>query len=228
MTTNPNEEPNHLNLEFEFGAQLDALVRHHIGNLTATNAVDEANGDVLDALIDSAVGDQQERIDARAIRRREALRRQQSSLTSEQVVAAATEDESLGRVRAVATQILSLRARVAGADTSDVADSSGTYSAFEVQRLRDFAAQRRTALERDSHESLKAVRTRSSSRLLVRRDAANRGAEATKRRLQGRIERHDAAVSELDIALAMFRGQPTGQPSSPIPTAAEEATRDAA
>lgn len=227
MTTTPTPQPDHLSAEAAFGTRLDDMVRHHIGNLTSSHAVDEANGDVLDALIDSAVEEQQEAIDARAIRRREALRRQLSGIKSDLASASGTEDESLGRVRTLASRVLSFRTRVSGPDGADGADAPEDYSVFEVQRLRDFAAQRRTVLEQDSRESLKAARTRSSSRLLVKRDAAVRHSEANGRRLQTGVERHDAAVGEFDIALAKFRGQPTEQPGSSIPAVAPEATHDA-
>jgi hypothetical protein len=228
MTATPAPLPDHLTGEDDFGAQLDALVRHHIGNLTASHAVDEANGDVLDALIDSAVEEQQETIDARAIRRRESLRRLLSGLATDQATAEASADDALARVRALASQVHALRTRVAGADGPEAVNAPAIYSVFEVQRLRDFAAQRRTILERDSRESLNAARTRSSSRLLVKRDAAVRHAEATARRLQDRVQRHDAAVVELDAALERFRGQPNAMPSAVIPAVAQEAAHGAA
>ena len=228
MTTTPTAPGDPVIAESDFGAQLDALVRHHIGNLTATHAVDEANGDVLDALIDSAVAEQQETIDASAIRRRESLRQQLAGLTADQANATAAEDDSLGRVRALAGQVLALWTRAAGTEGIQGVEAPGTYSVFEVQRLRRLAAQRRTVLERDSHESLKAARARSSSRLLIKRDSAARRAEATGRRLQERVQKHDAAVAELDIALAKFRGAATPLPSGSVPAVSQEASHGAA
>lgn len=209
----------------DFEAKLESLVHHHIGALTASHAVDEANGDVLDALIDGAVATHQETIDAQAILRRETLRRQLSDLQSAIVAASRAEDEALERAEALTARVLSLRSLMDRSQESS-AGGPGPASVFEVHRLQHYSAQRRQVLERDAAAARRGARVRSGSRLMVVREAAARRAESAARAVTVRTERHDLAVAELDRTLARFRGRPAQ--STAISTPVGEVTDGAA
>lgn len=189
----------------DLSSKLEVLVRTHIDALTASHAVDEANGDVLDEMIDKAVAQHQDSIDGQAIHRKLDLRRQVVDLRAAQQAASITEDEALALSRALAARIHSLRS------TKGTSASSGGYaedpsSAVDVGQLRTYVQARRSELKQDRRAALRAVRIRSSSKLAVATQSAARRAEAAARKVTDRADRHRAATEELTAALGRFRG----------------------
>ena len=196
----------------DFSATLEAQIRDHVANLTGAHAVDEGNGDVLDAFIDAEVARHQDLLDSQAIRRRQLLHERLADLAAQQSAASVEQDKALDRARTLSTQILGLRAQVSGTEVAMLGPDAPAPDApgsgvFEVTRLREFARTRRAlvASERDAAAGRRWFR--SAGTLQARRDRAVRRADSAAARLADREELHREALLELDHALNRFRGR---------------------
>lgn len=188
----------------DFAAELESQVRDHIEELTATHAVDEANGNVLDAYIDAAVGERIEQLAARTVRQQKVLQQELGTLTVQRAQAQRAEQDVRQRVSAQADHILGLRASITGLTAPDGADAG--VAEIDPQRLRAFAASRRTLLERERASAARRPFGRSVGRLRMRKESAERQARAR----ASVIAHHEARVAEMQArlseALRRFQG----------------------
>lgn len=203
MTELTHLDPSHQEAD-GFAAELESRVRHHVEELTAAHAVDEANGDVLDSFIDAAVAEHVEHLAARTARQEQVLRRIISTLTVDRAQAQQTEQDARQRLSAQADHVLGLRASITGLTTATGADAGVTE--LDPQRLRAFAESRRALLEGERTSAAGRPFRRSAGRLRLRKESAERRARARASVLaehQSRLAEADARLAE---ALLRFRG----------------------
>lgn len=211
-----NDHQNEMSLpRADFSALLEEQVRQRVAGLTDAHAVDEANGDVLDAYIDSAVAHEVDRIDARTVRHEQVLRRQLATMAGERAHVERQGAATAERTAARAGQVLALRASITGA-TAPGPEPTGADGVIDPVRLRAFAASRRGVLERERGTASGGRFRRSAARLRLGRDAAARRVTARTRALDARRVQLQRADGELAEALLRFKGGRKSTPSTQV------------
>lgn len=188
---------------------LDAMVTQYVSELTSTHSVDEANGDVLDALIDHTVAQLVAGIEREAIERRVELtldvdRAERRLRTLTQEVRLLSDQEALleGGIRA-------LRARI----TDSAPDSAG--SGVNTAHLRTFIEHERTHWETVMRSALRTADVDSAGQLPTAADAAARELQLAEHELREAQARSADADALRDQALSRLRGTATDQGGSP-------------
>lgn len=186
-----------------FGDALQALVSGRIAELVDRHAVDEANGDVLDRLIDHAVAQEQARIAQDSVRRSESLSATASRLEAEREQAEWVERGSLDRASRAARKIRALMSALSASDES-VEDPGDHIDVSAVRALSAGWLDHWTAVK---DAALRTAGVSDASQLAGAADSARLRLQSSEAELGRARQRYERALREKEAALQYLGGQ---------------------
>lgn len=188
-----------------FNRQLDDVVSQYIGELVDRRAVDEANGDVLDTLIDHAVAQDQDRIAHDSVSRREHLNAFAAHLERERALAEDVAETARARAETSASRVRSLLRSICGAPAAG--EKAG--DPVDIEWVRAFIMERRSHWAAIRDASIRSAGLADVSELASATDSARQRLESAERDLAAARADHAAAVGEKEAALQHLRGDAT-------------------
>ena len=147
-----------------FRDYLNDKVDTHLAGLTAAHAVDEANGDVLDALIDQSVAQQDAAVARELLQEATELRRREQTAASRAEAVASALAACEAEQAAHAGRFRALRQRLLGGPDSADADASAD-APVNPSLQRTFIVQERRHWETAQRAPLRSAGLRDTSRL---------------------------------------------------------------
>ena len=187
-----------------FRDYLNDKVDTHLAGLTAAHAVDEANGDVLDALIDQSVAQQDAAVARELLQEATELRRREQTAASRAEAVASALAACEAEQAAHAGRFRALRQRLLGGPDSPDADASAD-APVNPSLQRTFIVQERRHWETAQRAALRSAGLRDTTRLPAAAAARQRKVDTAAEDLAEAQARAPAAENDLADAVAELR-----------------------